>query len=312
MPLHPADLRGIIPAAVLPMKSDFRPDFAGFKKHLNWLLHQRPAALAVNMDTGEGPQLSAAERGEVLRTARKVLGGKLPLLAGISGGSTLDAIDQARQAARGGADALVVFPNAAFRNHPLDARIPYIHHKAIADRSGLPLVLFQLAPIFGGVNYPPEVLAKLFELSAVIALKESSFDLSVFAETRAIINQSGREISLLTGHDLAIAETFELGADGALLGFGAIACSMLSDLASEFQDGSQPALPELRQRLQGLADFIFQDPLLDYRARCKAALAILGVLTPEQTAVRPPLLSIPTEEYSLIERALKQAGLIEG
>ncbi len=47
-----------------------------------------------------------------------------------------------------------------------------------------------------------------------------------------------------------------------------------------------------------------------YRARCKVALAHVGVLDFSQTYVRPPLLSIGVEGVAEIAEALKQAGMV--
>jgi 4-hydroxy-tetrahydrodipicolinate synthase len=304
------ELRGIIPATVLPMTADYAPDFSAYGRYLEWILEQDPVALAVNMDTGEGPQLSPAERVKVIQQTRALASNQCPVLAGVMGGSTLDAVDNARQAQQAGAQGLVIFPNAAFRNVPLDPIVARNHHQAIADATGLPVVLFQLAPIFGGVRYTREVLLELMQISNVVALKESSFDVDYLTYTKETMALSGRNIALLTGHDLAIIESFQLGADGALLGFGAVACRMLAEMIRTYHEGRHDTAFAMRPRLQGLADFIFRKPMLDYRARCKAALGILGVIETASTYVRPPMLTVPSEEYDQIREALSEAALL--
>ncbi len=204
----------------------------------------------------------------------------------------------------------MIFPNAAFRNVPLDPIVAHHHHQAIAEAANLPIVLFQLAPIFGGVRYTREVLLELLQIPNVVALKESSFDVDYLAFTRETMTISGRDAALLTGHDLAIVESFQLGADGALLGFGAVACAMLAEMIHDHHAGRIDAVTASKPRLQGFADFIFREPMLDYRARCKAALAILGVIEPESAYVRPPMLTVPPEEYEPIREALVSAELL--
>lgn len=305
-----SDLRGIIPATVLPMTSDFAPDFRAYQRYLKWILDQDPVALAVNMDTGEGPQLSPAERVQVIEKTRMAVEDRCPVLAGIMGGSTLDAVENACQAQQAGAEGLVIFPNAAFRNVPLNPIVARDHHQAIADASDLPIVLFQLAPIFGGVRYTREVLLELLRIPSVVALKESSFDVDYLAYTKETMIMSGRDAALLTGHDLAIVESFELGADGALLGYAAVACKMVAEMIDDHHTGRLDAAAAARPKLQGFADFIFRDPMLDYRARCKAALAILGVIESGSAYVRPPMLTVPPEQYDPIREALIQADML--
>jgi 4-hydroxy-tetrahydrodipicolinate synthase len=304
------NLKGVVPAVILPMSADYKPDYPAFAQYLEWIIAENAVAVAVNMDTGEGPQLNAAERRKAVETAVRVANGRVRVVAGVMGGSTLDAVDTARAYQDAGADGLVVFPNAAFRNDPLDPQVAYTYHKAIADATGLPIILFQLAPVFGGVNFSREVLLKVFEIPEVVAIKEASFDAQYFSFTKQTLDKSGRDITLLTGNDRFIFESFLLGAEGALLGFCAVGCGMVAEMLSNFQRGRISEAAAMRPRVQGFADFIYQDPVLDYRVRCKAALAQLGVIDRSLIYVRPPMLQVSDEMYDQIGKALQQAGMV--
>ena len=108
------DLNGIIPAVIVPMRSDYSIDFGAFRRYLEWVVSQNPVGLAINVDTGEGPYLSPEERSEVIRTAREVAAGRCSIVAGIGGPSTMFAAANAQAARDAGADALLIFPTAAF------------------------------------------------------------------------------------------------------------------------------------------------------------------------------------------------------
>jgi 4-hydroxy-tetrahydrodipicolinate synthase len=305
------NLKGCVPAAVLPMTADFAPDYHAFARYVEWLVAEKAVAIAVNMDTGEGPQLSTGERRRVVETAVTAAGGRCAIVAGVMGATTAGAVETARIAQESGADGLVVFPNPAFRNVPLDPRVPVGYHQAIAGETGLPIVLFQLAPVFGGVNYTRETLLKLLEIPEVVAIKEASFDAQYFAYTMETIALAGREITVLTGNDRFIAESILLGATGGLLGFAAIGCRMVADMLEVFARGDHRAGVAMRPRVQGFADFIYKDPVLDYRARCKAALAHVGVLELDQIYVRPPMLTVEEVEFAEIGEALVGAGMLQ-
>jgi 4-hydroxy-tetrahydrodipicolinate synthase len=305
------NLKGSIPAAILPMTSDYQPVYPSFARYVEWLIGQDAVAISVNMDTGEGPQLNSDERRRAIETAVETARGRVAVIAGVTGATTDGAVEQAKLCQRAGADGVVVFPNAGFRNEPLDARIPFNYHKAIADETGLPIVLFQLAPIFGGVDYSREVLLKLLEIPQVVAMKEASFDAQYFAFTKETIDLSGRDITLLTGNDRFITESILLGARGALLGFGAIGCGLIAKMLSFAAKGDFQGVLEPRPRLHAFAMAIYSDPMLDYRARCKAALAQVGVINRSEIYVRPPLLTTSDEEYAQIGQALLHAGMLE-
>lgn len=304
------NLKGVLPATILPMTADYEPDFKAYARYLDWLVAENAVAFAVNMDTGEGPQLNSAERKRVIQVAVDVANKRCGVVAGVMGGTTRDAVETAMLCKEAGADGLVVFPNAAFRNEPLDPLIPYQYHKAIADATGLPIILFQLAPVFGGVNYTRETLLRLLEIPEVVAIKEASFDAQYFAFTKQTLDMSNRPVILLTGNDRFITESFLLGAEGALLGFCAIGCGMVAAMLKKIQQGDFQEAVAMRPRLQDFTEVIYKDPVLDYRARCKVALAHAGVLEIGQTYVRPPMLQISAEESEQIAAGLSRAGMV--
>jgi 4-hydroxy-tetrahydrodipicolinate synthase len=308
--MEKTNYEGVFPAAILPMTSDYEPDWDAYARYIAWLVSENAIGIAVNMDTGEGPQLTPAERRKVVEVAVEVANGRALIVAGVMGSTTRDAVNMGAMYKEEGADGLVVFPNAAFRNDPLDPRIPYEYHKAIADAVHLPITLFQLAPVFGGVNFSREALLKMLEIPEVVALKEASFDAQYFSHTMETITMSGHPITVLTGNDRFIMESFLLGAKGALLGFCAIGCGMVAEMLNKLHARQHQAAVEMRHRVQGFADFIYKDPVLDYRARCKVALAHVGVLDRSQTFVRPPMLQISDEEYEEIGEAAVRAGMV--
>jgi 4-hydroxy-tetrahydrodipicolinate synthase len=308
--MNEINLKGILPAAVVPMTADYEPNYKAYARYLDWLIEENAIALAINMDTGEGPQLTPPERRRVAEVAVDTAKGRCAVVGGVMGTTTQGAAEVAKMYTEVGVDGVVVFPNAAFRNDPLDPRIPYEYHKAIADEAGLPIILFQLAPVFGGVNYTREALLRLLDIPEVVAIKEASFDAQYFAYTKETLDMADRPITLLTGNDRFIMESFLMGAEGALLGFCAIGCGMVAEMLSTFQQGDYKEAVAMRPRVQGFGDFIYKDPVLDYRARCKVALAHIGVLEHGQTFVRPPMLQISGEESEEIRKALIQAGML--
>jgi 4-hydroxy-tetrahydrodipicolinate synthase len=263
--------------------------------------------LAVNVDTGEGPHLSAEERIRVLEIVADEVGDRALIVAGLPGSFTAQACRHARDAAHAGAGALLVFPLAAYQGEPLDPALPIRYHQEIGDASGLPLIAFQLQPALGGVNFSTETLGGLVTLDAVVAIKEASFDAKRFVETARTVRASAPETAVLNGNDNFLLEAYVLGADGALLGFGTIAAREQVEMLSAVRRGDMDRATTLAATLQPLCDTIFAPPVRDYRARIKHVLATLGVI--DQAVVRPPLLQLPPDEAAIVERALKEASV---
>ena len=299
------NLDGLIPATVLPMHADGGIDEAGLRSYIGWIAQQGPVALAINVDTGEGPHLTHDEKVRVIGIVRDVT--SLPIVAGLAGPSTDAAVRQARDFKAAGADALLVFPIPAYLSEPLDPRVPVGYHTAIGE-VGLPMILFQLQPALAGLNYEADTLRAMAAVEGVIAIKEASFDARRFVDVARLLEDLPRPITLLTGNDNFILESFMLGATGALIGFGAVMTREQVDMIDAWKDGRTVEALALGRRVQRLADVVFARPVGDYRVRLKECLRILGVL--ENAHVRRPLIGVSDEERAHLADVLAEVGLL--
>ncbi|TMF44743.1 MAG: dihydrodipicolinate synthase family protein [Chloroflexi bacterium] len=300
------DLEGLIPATVLPMREDAEIDEAGLRRYIRHVAGAKPKALAINVDTGEGPHLWQKERLRVLELVLAEVGDRIPVIAGLGAQFTAQAVDMARETKEVGAAGLLVFPIGAYQGLPLDPELPVRYHAAIGDATGLPLVLFQLQPALGGVNFEPETLERLCRVAQVVAIKEASFDRERFVEVRDAVKAARPECVYLTGNDNFIHESFVLGAQGALIGFGAVATHQQVELVTHALAGRHEQARSIMERLTPLVDAIFAPPVRNYRARAKAALVMQGIL--DRETVRPPLLPISDAERKRIRAAMVYAG----
>jgi 4-hydroxy-tetrahydrodipicolinate synthase len=297
------DLKGIIPATVTPMTEDAEIDEKQLRGYIEWLCgYKGIKGLAVNMDTGEGPHLTDAERKRIVEIYKEMCGDDLPILAGVCGRSTAEAMAQAAMYREAGADALVVFPPPVFAGGALGPKIPVEYHRAIYKASGLPMVLFQLQAALAGAIFSDETLTALCRLDGVIALKEASFDALTFISTANIMRKFKDKITLLTGNDNFIYESFVLGARGALIGFGTLAVQEQIEMHRASMNRNYELGLMQWEKVKPLCDIVFGMPVRDYRARTKVALKHLGVIS--STTMRPPLMDVSPEEQEKIMDAL--------
>ena len=302
----PLNLDGLIPATVLPMHADGSIDEAGLRSYISWVVGQRPVALAINVDTGEGPHLTHEEKVQVIEIVRDTT--DTPIIAGIAGPSTAAAVRQASEFKRAGADGFLVFPIPAYLSEPLNPQVPVAYHRAIAE-VGLPLVIFQLQPALAGLNFEPDTLRAIASVDGVIGMKEASFDARRFVDTARLLESLPRPITLLTGNDNFILESFMLGATGALIGFGAVMTGEQVAMIDAWRDGRLDDARALGRRVQRLSDVVFARPVGDYRVRLKECLRILGVL--DASHVRLPLLGLDDAERAHLADVLREVGLLQ-
>jgi 4-hydroxy-tetrahydrodipicolinate synthase len=287
------------------MHEDGSIDEPALRSYIGWVADQGPVALAINVDTGEGPHLTLDEKVRVIRIVREVT--DLPIVAGLAGPSTDAAVRQATDFRTAGADALLVFPIPAYLSEPLDVRVPVAYHEAIAQ-VGLPLILFQLQPALAGLNFEPDTLRAMASVEGVVAIKEASFDARRFVDTARLIADLPRPITMLTGNDNFILESFMLGATGAHIGFGAVMTREQVDMIDAWNDGRIVDARELGRRVQRLADVVFAAPVGDYRVRLKECLRILGVL--ESAHIRRPLMPLRDADRAMLADVLVEVGLL--
>ncbi|HEV8545302.1 MAG TPA: dihydrodipicolinate synthase family protein, partial [Candidatus Limnocylindrales bacterium] len=163
-------------------------------------------------------------------------------------------------------------------------------------------------PALGGVNLEPDTLRAMASVEGVVAIKEASFDARRFVDTVNVLADLDRPITMLTGNDNFILESFILGATGALIGFGAVMTREQVDMIRAWQDGRIDDARALGKRVQRLADVVFARPVGDYRVRLKECLRILGVL--ENAHVRRPLMPLGDAERAHLTTVLAEVGLL--
>ncbi|MBS1861521.1 MAG: dihydrodipicolinate synthase family protein [Actinobacteria bacterium] len=300
---------GVNASLALPMNASFEPDLAAMRRYARWVADQGAIAVTVNADTGEGAHLSAAERVAVVAAVKEELGDDVRVVSGLIAAYDEQAVELAGMLRSAGADALLVFSIPAFNGLPLPPEMVYSYYARVGE-VGLPLIGFSLTPSLGGVVLDPEAIARLADLAPLEAIKEASFDAVSYVRSRDAIRAAAPDIAFLSGCDNFIYESFELGADGALLGYAGLAPALTREVLEAVQDGRHAEARQLgRERMQPLAEVLFDRPMRNSRTRIKEGLRMLGLI--EEVAVRPPLIGIDDRERDELRAALVTAGMLE-
>ena len=179
---------------------------------------------------------------------------------------------------------------------------------AIARGCTLPLIAFQLQPALGGVIFSDETLRRIAGIDSVVAMKEASFDARLYLATRRMLERLDRKIDLLTGNDNFIFESFVMGAEGALIGFGTLATELQVEMVRLTREDRWAEARAIWERILPLEEAVYAAPVRDYRARTKVALRALGVI--ESTTMRPPLMPVGHDAEAAVRSALEAAGLL--
>jgi 4-hydroxy-tetrahydrodipicolinate synthase len=288
--------KGSIVAIVTPFKRG-EVDEEGYRDLIEFQIDNGTGAIVPCGTTGESATLSMTEHGRVIDIALEAVKGRVPVIAGAGGNSTYEAIQLTKHAKEAGADAtLQVTP---YYNKPTQEGL-YQHFKAIADAVSLPQVLYNV-PGRTGVNMLPETVARLAELSEVVAIKEASGNLGQMAE---IIKLAGDKITLLSGDDNLTLPVLALGGKGVISVIANIVPKDSSDMVKAWEDGEISKARELFYKLLPLSQAMFfeSNPI-----PVKTSLSLMGRIDGE---MRLPLAPMSSTNRERLIKVLEEYGLI--
>ena len=203
--------KGVYPAATTQFTSALALDLESTQKVQTALVDDGVDGLILLGTCGENNSLEAEEKRLVLKGAVEAVGGRVPLVAGVSEFTTERAIDYARDAEKIGVDALMVLPCMVYvpRGEELVA-----HFRRVAQATSLPVMLYNNPPAYR-VDIDFATLEALSDIPNVVAVKESAPDPRRFTD---IINRFGDRFSVMAGLDDVALEGLMLGASGWVSG----------------------------------------------------------------------------------------------
>jgi 4-hydroxy-tetrahydrodipicolinate synthase len=259
---------------------------------------------------GEGPVLANEEKRSVYRVAGDVAreAGRIHIAA-ISPQSTQEAIALLRELEHLPVDAVMIFPPLLFAWGKVEGELKVRFFKDLAAASQMPLVLFQV-PV-ASYWYDPETICRIAEIDRVVAFKEASFNVDLFTDTVRRLSERGAMMEVLTGNDRFVAESYRLGAKGALIGVSNLATEKWGAMDEAGRAGEYSEAMALQEELAELKELVFSEPIVEAVSRIKTILQHEGLI--RSAVVRKPQLGVSEEEKSKLIRiydtiAPKMAG----
>ncbi len=131
-------LRGIFGIPATPFNQDETIDTKSLESVLNFTVESGCHGMAVPIMASEYQSLTDVERKMVVETAVRVVGGRIPVVAGVTGVSNVHAIELARHAEGAGADAVIALP--PFSIPPSLGEVERFFHE-LGDAIGIPVFI---------------------------------------------------------------------------------------------------------------------------------------------------------------------------
>jgi len=304
---EPLRFEGVMPANLLPFRSDLSVDEPAYRRHLRWLVDTRGVTgLVANGHAAEVASLDREERKHALAIALDEVAGACPIVAGVYTDGTAEAVELARDARAAGAAGVLLFPPTLFMWGAQAKPDMVLKHYTEVATVGLPIIAFEYPPA-SGIGYSPETLARIAQIPQVAGVKDWSNEIVAFEQNLRAIRATGRPVAILSSFTMSLMASFLLGADGAISGMGSVTADLQAELFAACQKGDLDGARRINDRLEPLVRVFYAPPFVDMHNRMKEALVLLGRIPAAH--VRPPLTPIPAAEREAIARALALARL---
>lgn len=257
------------------------------------------AGYALLGSTGERVHLGERECLQVIEAARPCVPDHLAFIVGAGQQSTRATVDEVRQVAEAGADAVLVITPHFYRAEMTQETL-FKYYTAVADSSPVPVLLYSV-PHLTNVQLTPETIARLAGHENIIGVKDSSGDILALAETYRLVPP---EFVVLTGNGAALYPALCVGARGGILAIGCIAPRLAVSVYEAFRVGEHERALREQQQLTMLTKLV----LVRYGiSGLKAALDMLGYAG---GPVRAPLTPASEKAREEIAKVLKETGLL--
>jgi 5-dehydro-4-deoxyglucarate dehydratase len=279
---------GLLSFPVTPFDAQLQVDEENYRKHLAWQASFPVAGLFAAGGTGEGFSLTPAESEHVVRTAVDEVGSRIPVLAS-AGGSTAQAIENAKAAEAAGAEGILLLP-PYLTEADQDGLVEHV--SAVCRATSLGVIIYNRA----NAIYRDTTVATLAERHQnLIGFKDGVGDLEHDARVYAKL---GERLFYLGG--LPTAETFALPL--LQLGMSTYSSAMYNFVPQFALDFYQDVRNQDRAAVnRKLNDFVI--PYLDIRDRVKGysvsiVKAGLDAVGRPAGPVRPPLQNLNDQDFA--------------
>jgi len=286
------DFHGVFPYLVSPVDQSGRVMADVLDRLCNDLIKAGVHGLTPLGSTGEFAYLSNEQRAAVVRTTVDAARKRVPVVAGVAATATADAVAQAKNCQRLGADGILAILESYF---PLkDAQVE-AYFRAIADAVDIPVVLYT-NPQFQRSDLSLDVIARLATHPRIYAIKDASTNTG---RLLSIMNRCP-ELRVFSASAHIPAAVMLIGGVGWMAGPACIIPRQSVRLYDLCRAGRWPEAMALQRRLWRINEAFAR---FNLAACIKAGLQIQGYPVGEPV---PPQPALTAEERAIVEQTLAE------
>lgn len=281
--------KGVFVISATPFTADGSIDFASLDTLVEYYLGHGVHGITLLGMMGEAQKLTGEESMAVVRHALDRIGGRVPVVVGISNSSLTAMRALAHDAMAHGAAGMLVAPITGLRTD--DQILNYLDAVCSALGSAIPCI-YQDYPPATNVYLSPALFARMVAaFPHVVGLKME--DNPGLAKLSSIRGAETRRVSITVGNGgLFLPQSLARGADGVMTGFGYP--EMLVQVFERFAAGDVDAADDLYEMYL---------PLVCYEQQPGFGLAVRKEILRRRGAIRSAVVRSPGPTLSDTDRA---------
>ncbi|MBN2460008.1 MAG: 4-hydroxy-tetrahydrodipicolinate synthase [Candidatus Cloacimonetes bacterium] len=290
-------LKGSYVALVTPFNNG-EIDYNAFEILMDFHLQNNTDGVLLCGTTGEAPALASDEKERFIRYGMQKCRGKVPVMMGTGTNNLSTTVSQTIKAQEWGVDyALVVTP---YYNKPTQKGL-LEYYKAIADRTDIPLVIYNV-PGRTGVNINSETVLELAHGSRkIVGIKDAGGNLMQISR---IVKEAPSDFAVMSGEDALNLPIMSCGGKGAISVTANIVPQLMHNLIQKCLEGSYSESLHIHLQLLDLNEAMFYEtnPI-----PVKEALHMMNLIKLE---FRSPLCPLLERNRKLLKQVLQKYELI--
>ena len=284
-------------AIITPFHEDGSINYDQLKKLVDYHCENGTDSIVICGTTGESATMTEEEHLECIKRTIDFTAGRIPVIAGTGSNCTATAVELSREAAKAGADGLLVvtpYYNKATQKGLIE------HYKAIAREADAPIIMYSVASRTGCNIEPATVAALVKEVDNIVGVKEASGNISQVAK---IMQLTQGDIDLYSGNDDQIVPILALGGKGVISVLSNVAPRETHEICAKFFAGDIAGSRELQLKAIPLINALFSEvnPI-----PVKKAGSLMGM---EAGGLRMPLTEMEEANAQKLAQAMRAFGI---
>ena len=284
-------------AIITPFHEDGSINYDQLKKLVDYHCENGTDSIVICGTTGESATMTEEEHLECIKRTIDFTAGRIPVIAGTGSNCTATAVELSREAAKAGADGLLVvtpYYNKATQKGLIE------HYKAIAREADAPIIMYSVASRTGCNIEPATVAALVKEVDNIVGVKEASGNISQVAK---IMQLTQGDIDLYSGNDDQIVPILALGGKGVISVLSNVAPRETHEICAKFFAGDIAGSRELQLKAIPLINALFSEvnPI-----PVKKAVSLMGM---EAGGLRMPLTEMEEANAQKLAQAMRAFGI---